>query len=56
MKRLYFLLIALICLVACTEDYDSFDTSDYNTLKNIEFENQDSDVLIYEDEHIVKGT
>jgi len=57
MKRfLAFVLFALLALVACTADYDTFGTSPYKVLKGISFEEQDGDASIYPDEHVIKIT
>lgn len=43
--------LAVIALVGCTADYDTFGTSDYNRFNNIAFEEQDGNAAIYPDEH-----
>lgn len=56
MKRLFVLLIMLLALSACTEEYDAFGASDYRTLDELVFENQDGDALFFSDEHRVEVT
>ena len=56
MKRLFALLAMLLALSACTEDYDAFGASDYRTLDELVFENQDGDALFFSDEHRVEVT
>lgn len=56
MKRLFALLVMLFALSACTEDYDAFGASDYRTLDELVFENQDGDALFFSDEHRVEVT
>lgn len=50
MKKLLFL-FALAMLVACSADYDTFGTSDYNALETISFEEQDGSTSSYSNEH-----
>ena len=54
MKRLFALLIMLLSLSACTEDYDVFGASDYRVLNELVFENQDGDAFFYPAEHRVE--
>ncbi len=46
----------ILALSACTEDYDAFGASDYRTLDELVFENQDGDVRIFSDEHKIQVT
>ena len=48
--------LAVIALVGCTADYDTFGTSDYNRFNNIAFEEQDGNASIYPDEHKIMVT
>lgn len=56
MKRLLVLFFMILALSACTEDYDAFGASDYRTLDELVFENQDGDVRIFSDEHKIQVT
>ena len=47
---------AVLALVACTADYDTFGTSDYNRFNDIAFEEQDGKSDVYSDEHKIKVT
>jgi hypothetical protein len=51
MKRLLVTILFALALIACTEDFDAFGTSDYRTLDELVFENQDGDAQLYPDEH-----
>lgn len=44
---------AAIWLAACTADYDTFGTSDYNNFNDISFEEQTEDVSIDVDAHVI---
>ncbi len=46
----------ILALSACTEDYDAFGASDYRTLDELVFENQDGDARIFSDEHKIQVT
>lgn len=48
------LAILVVSLVGCTADYDTFDESDYRTLSEIIFEEQDGGCAIYASEHVIK--
>jgi hypothetical protein len=56
MKRLLVLFFMILALSACTEDYDAFGASDYRTLDELVFENQDGDARIFSDEHKIQVT
>ena len=56
MKRLLVLFFMILALSACTEDYDAFGASDYRTLDELVFENQDGDARIFPDEHKIQVT
>ena len=56
MKRLLFLFFMILALSACTEDYDAFGASDYRTLDELVFENQEDDARIFSDEHKIQVT
>lgn len=53
MKRLYIFFLALFALVCCTADYDTFGESSYRDLNDIRFTNQNGDVSIDMDNHVV---
>ena len=54
MKRLLVTILFALTLIACTEDFDAFGTSDYRTLDELVFENQEGDVQLYPDEHRIE--
>lgn len=56
MKQLLFLFFMILALSACTEDYDAFGASDYRTLDELVFENQEDDARIFSDEHKIQVT
>ncbi len=57
MKRWFaFILFSLMALVGCSADYDTFGTSPYKVLKGVSFEEQDGDVSVYTDEHVLQVT
>ena len=56
MKRLLVLFFMILALSACTEDYDAFGASDYRTLDELVFENQEGDARIFSDEHKIQVT
>lgn len=53
MKRLYIFFLVLFALVCCTADYDTFGESSYRDLNDIRFTNQNGDVSIDMDNHVV---
>ena len=54
MRRLLVLFFMILALSACTEDFDAFGASDYRTLDELVFENQDGDAIFYPDEHKIE--
>ena len=44
-------LLALVCLNACSADYNTFDASDYCTLSELHFEEESSNPSVYQAEH-----
>ena len=56
MRKLLVLFVTLLALSACTEDYDAFGASDYRTLEDLFFENQDGDANFFSDEHKIEVT
>lgn len=54
MKRLLVLFFVILALSACSEDYDAFGASDYRTLDELVFENQEGDAQIFSDEHKIQ--
>lgn len=44
-------LLALVCLNACSADYNTFDASDYCTLSELHFEEEASNPSVYQAEH-----
>lgn len=48
--------LALMCLWACTADYDTFSKSHYKAFNGISFDEQDGDPSVYADEHLIKVT
>ena len=54
MKYLKSCFVLALALVACTADYDTFGESDYNSLNDIEFSEQNGTVSVYSDEHRIK--
>lgn len=54
MKYLKSCFALALALVACTADYDTFGESDYNSLNDIEFSEQNGTVSVYSDEHRIK--
>lgn len=56
LQLLGMLFLAVMALVGCTADYDTFGASDYNRFNNIAFEEQDGNASIYPDEHKIMVT
>lgn len=56
LQLLGMLFLAVMALVGCTADYDTFGASDYNRFNNIAFVEQDGNASIYPDEHKIMVT
>lgn len=54
MKRFALLLVIAACLFACSADYDTFGTSDYNNLDDIGFVGQEGSVSVYSESHRIE--
>ncbi|MBP5247572.1 MAG: PCMD domain-containing protein [Fibrobacter sp.] len=55
-KKLFFEILAGIFFVACTAELDTFGTSDYHTMNEIHFEEEDGNPSVYAAEHKIVVT
>ena len=54
MKQCLLFVLVVLALAACSEDYDAFGSSDYRSLDDLAFENQEGETRFYSDEHRIE--